>query len=334
MLAMVLDHNADVVTSPLKLRELSEPAPGAGEVRLKVNCCAVCRTDLHVIEGELPPARLPVIPGHQFVGVVDELGSDITRFAKGDRVGVAWLRNTCGQCEYCRAGRENLCESSRYTGYHADGGYATSAVVPADYAYAIPPGLTDTQAAPLLCSGIIGYAALRRSNLRDGGSIALYGFGSSAHIVLQVAKHRGCTVYVVTRAAEHRQLARDMGAHWVGENPSDLPAKTDSAILFAPVGTLVPPAMEHLKKGGTLAVAGIYLSPVPELDYSRHLFYERDLRSVTANTRSDGEGLLAEAAAIPIHPHVTTYPLARANEALIDLKSDRINGTAVLLMEA
>ncbi len=327
---MVLEQNAAVESSPLKRREPADPHPAAGEVRLKVSCCAICRTDLHIIEGELPAVKLPVIPGHQFVGVVDEIGQGATRFALGNRIGVAWLRHTCGQCEYCRGGRENLCEFSRYTGYHADGGYATLAVVPADYAYAIPDALSDGESAPLLCSGIIGYAALRRSNLPPGGSLAMYGFGSSAHIVLQVARRRGCRVYVVTRASAHRQLAREMGADWVGEKPDQLPEKTDSAILFAPVGSLVPPAMERLKKGGTLAMAGIYSTPIPELDYQRHVFYERDLRSVTANTRADGEGLLAEAAAIPIRPHVTMYPLEQANQALMDLKADRVNGTAVL----
>ena len=332
MQAMVLDEIAPIEASPLELRDLPDPKPAPGEIRLKVCCCAVCRTDLHVIEGELPSRKMPIVPGHQVVGVVDELGQGCKRFAVGQRVGVAWLRHTCGTCRFCRAGRENLCESSAYTGYHADGGYAAAAVVPEDFAYAIPEPFADTDAAPLLCAGIIGYAALRRSELPPGGRLGIYGFGSSAHVVMQIALHRGCEVYVVTRGESHRQLARDMGAAWVGRDPADMPVKVDSAIIFAPAGELVPPALSALQKGGTLALAGIYMTPIPEMDYERHVFYERNIHSVTANTRADGQGLLAEAAEIPIRPHVTTYPLAGANRALQDLKADRINGTGVLTL--
>ncbi len=332
MKAMLLEKIAPVETSPLRLAEVPVPRPGPGEVRLKVHCCGVCRTDLHVIEGDLPERKLPVIPGHQVVGTVDALGPGCARLRAGERIGVAWLRHTCGECEFCRSGRENLCEQQRFTGYHADGGYAEYAVVPEDFAYTLPAVFDDVDAAPLLCAGIIGYRALERSNLPRGGKLALYGFGSSAHVVIQLALHRGCEVYVATRGENHRQLARDMGATWVGERPEEMPVKVDSAILFAPVGTLVPPAMERLKKGGTLAIAGIYLTDIPTLDYERELFYERDLRSVTANTRADGGALLAEAAEIPIRPHVTRYALADANRALQDLKADRISGTGVLIM--
>jgi len=332
MKAMVLTVNAAVETAPLKMTELPAPSPAEGQVRLKVRCCAVCRTDLHVIEGDLPPRKMPLVPGHQIVGVVDQVGVGCRRFAVGQRIGVAWLRHTCGQCRFCTAGRENLCESQQFTGYHADGGYAEYAVVPEDFAYALPPAFSDTQAAPLLCAGIVGYRSLKRSNLPDGGTLAVYGFGSSAHVIVQIALHRGCQVYVVTRDSRHQKLARDMGAAWVGDNAEAMPVKVDSAILFAPVGELVPAALAKLDKGGTLALAGIHMTPVPQMDYTASLFYERDLRSVTANTRQDGRELLELAAAIPIRPHVTTYRLDQANQALADLKADRISGTAVLVV--
>jgi propanol-preferring alcohol dehydrogenase len=247
-------------------------------------------------------------------------------------VGVAWLRHTCGECTFCSAGQENLCESSRYTGYHADGGYAEYAVVPEDFAYGIPNTFDDVSAAPLLCAGSIGYRALRRSNLPDGGRLGLYGFGSSAHVVIQIALYRGCEVYVVTRGEGHQQLARDMGAAWAGGDAAEMPVKVDSAIIFAPVGELVPPALEALRKGGTLALAGIYMTPLPPMDYERYVFYERDIHSVTANTRDDGRQLLIEAAEAGVRPHTTTYPLSDANRALQDLANDRINGTGVLVM--
>jgi alcohol dehydrogenase, propanol-preferring len=333
MHAMVLHQHASIHTAPLRWVEVATPAPGAGEVRLRVRCCAICRTDLHVIEGDLPRQKLPVIPGHQIVGVVDAVGTGCRRIAFGQRVGVAWLRHTCGACGFCGAGRENLCESARFTGYHADGGYAEYAVVPEEFAYPLPDTFADVEAAPLLCAGIIGYRALKRSHLPPGGRLALYGFGSSAHVVIQLAQHRGCAVYVVTRGDKHRQLAREMGAVWVGENAAEMPVKAHSAIIFAPAGELVPPALEQLEKGGTLALAGIHMSPIPALDYERYVFYERDLHSVTCNTRADGRELLAEAAAIPLRPHTTVYPLADANRALQDLKSDRIQGTGVLVLE-
>jgi propanol-preferring alcohol dehydrogenase len=246
---------------------------------------------------------------------------------------VAWLRHACGSCSFCTAGQENLCESARFTGYHADGGYAEYARVPAEFAYLIPEGFSDVDAAPLLCAGIIGYRALSRSRLPDGGRLALFGFGSSAHVVLQIARHRGCEVYVVTRGEKHVDLARRMGAAWAGQQAADLPVRVDSAIIFAPAGELVPQALESLRKGGTLALAGIHMTTIPALDYQRHLFFERDLRSVTCNTREDGRRLLAEAAQIPIRPHTTVYPLPDANRALQDLKNDRISGTGVLSTE-
>ena len=333
MKAMLLRQIAPIDTAPLELAELPVPEPTAGQVRLKVRCCAICRTDLHVIEGDLAEQQLPIIPGHQIVGTVDARGPESERLEIGERVGVAWLRHTCGGCSCCIAGRENLCESARFTGYHADGGYAEYALVPEDFAYPIPEAFGDVEAAPLLCAGIIGYRALKRSQLAPGGKLALYGFGSSAHVVIQIARHRGCEVYVVTRGEKHRRLARQMGAVWVGEHASQMPVKVQSAIIFAPAGELVPPALEALEKGGTLALAGIHMTPLPEMDYQRYVFYERDVHSVTCNTREDGRQLLAEAAEIPIRPHTTCYPLAEANRALNDLKNDQINGTGVLVME-
>jgi propanol-preferring alcohol dehydrogenase len=330
---MLLERSAEIHESPLVLRDLPIPEPRPGEVRLRVRCCAICRTDLHVIEEDLPPATRPVIPGHQVVGIVDRLGADSRRLALGQRIGIAWLRHTCGACRFCRAGRENLCEQSRFTGYHEDGGLAEYAVVPEEFAYPIPDAFTDQDAAPLLCAGIIGYRALARSQLPAGGKLGIYGFGSSAHVVIQIALSRGCEVYVVTRGARHRDLAQQMGAAWVGERAEELPVKVDSAIIFAPAGELVPAALSMLEKGGTLALAGIHLSDIPSLNYQESLFYERNVHSVTANTREDGRGLLAEASRIPIRPHVTVYPLADANRALQDLKDDRINGTGVLLVE-
>jgi propanol-preferring alcohol dehydrogenase len=333
MKAMLLNDIAPIDTAPLKLTELPDPQPATGEVRLRVRCCAICRTDLHVIEGDLLRHTLPIIPGHQIVGVVDQLGPGCKQLKTGQRVGVAWLRHTCGTCDFCKAGRENLCESSRFTGYHANGGYAEYATVPEDYAYEIPDVFADVEATPLLCAGIIGYHALKRANLPPGGKLALYGFGSSAHVVIQIALHRGSEVYVVSRGEKHRELARQMGATWVGTRADEMPVKVDSAIIFAPAGELIPPALAALQKGGTLALAGIYMTDVPALDYEKHLFYERDVHSVTANTRQDGRELLVEAAEIPIRPHTTTYPLADANRALHDLMHDRINGTGVLMID-
>ncbi len=332
MKAMVLAANAAIETAPLKLEDLPDPVPGAGQVRLKVRCCAICRTDLHVIEGELPPRKLPLVPGHQIVGTVDQLGQGCRRLAVGQRIGVAWLRHTCGRCRFCTTGRENLCADQRFTGYHADGGYAEYALVAEDFAYPLPGGFGDLEAAPLLCAGIVGYRALKRCNLPEGGTLAIYGFGSSAHVIMQIALHRGCRVYVVTRDARHQRLAAEMGAAWVGGSASGLPAAVDSAIVFAPAGELVPAALSKLDKGGTVALAGIYMTPVPQMDYTQCLFYERDVRSVTANTRADGRELLELAGSIPLRPRTVSYRLDQANQALGDLKADRISGTGVLIV--
>ena len=287
--------------------------------------------DLHIVEGDLPLVRSPIVPGHQVVGRVERAGAAARRFRIGDRVGIAWLRRTCGVCDACRRGRENLCEGAEFTGYHADGGFADYAVAPEAFAYAIPPIFDDGEAAPLLCAGIIGYRALKLSEVAPGGRLGIYGFGASAHVTLQVARARGCDVFVCTREPSHRELARRLGATWVGDVGDPMPAKADGTIIFAPAGELVPTALHNLARGGTLALAGIYMTPVPSLDYERDLFYERTVRSVTANTRADGEELLAEAARIPIRPATTTFPLAEANRALALLKRGGFAGAGVLL---
>jgi propanol-preferring alcohol dehydrogenase len=330
---MLLRHPAAIGTRPLAAATVPAPEPGPGEIRVRVRACAICRTDLHVIEGELPPRRLPVVPGHQVVGTVDALGPGAGRFRRGERVGIAWLRATCGACAACRAGAENLCEASRYTGWDADGGYAEQAVVAEAFAYPIPDPFGDAEAAPLLCAGIIGYRALARSEVPPGGRLGLYGFGSSAHVVIQLARHRGCEVFVATRSAGHRALARRLGAAWTGDTAEPMPAPLDGAIVFAPAGAIVPVALRAIRRGGTVALAGIHMTPIPALEYAPHLFHEKRLTSVEANTRADGEALLREAAAVPIRPAVTLFPLAEANEALARLAADRIDGTGVLVVD-
>lgn len=332
MRAMVLHRQGPMSDRSLERADRRDPEPGPGEVRVRVRAAAICRTDLHVVEGDLPSRRLPLVPGHQTVGVVDRVGPDCRRFRPGDRIGIAWLRSTCGACEFCRSGAENLCEASRYTGYHEDGGFAELAVVPEAFAYAIPAAFSDSEAAPLLCAGIIGYRALRRTEVTRGGRLGLYGFGSSAHVVIQIARHRGTEVYVATRASAHRQLARRLGAVWAGEVGEPMPAALDAAIVFAPAGEVVPPALRALRKGGVVVLAGIHMSPIPAMEYGPHLFHEKTLRSVEANTRRDGEDLLREAAEIPIRPEIVPYPLEAANEALLALKADRLSGTGVLLV--
>ncbi|GIW41741.1 MAG: alcohol dehydrogenase [Candidatus Binatia bacterium] len=331
MRAMVLHAPAPVETEPLRLEERPTPEPGPREVLVAVEACGVCRTDLHVVEGDLPPRRDSVVPGHQIVGRVAKRGPEARRFAEGARVGVAWLRWTCGRCRYCASGRENLCPESRYTGYHEDGGYAEFAVVQEDYAYALPETLGAEEITPLLCAGIIGYRALKRAEIRPGEAVGFYGFGASAHIAIQVARHLGCRVYVVTRDPGHRELARKLGAVWTGGLEEKPPVRFSSAVLFAPAGNLVPAALEALEPGGTLSIAGIYLTPVPPLDYERHLFHERNVRSVTANTREDGSELLRLAAEIPIRPETVVFRLEDANRALRQLKTDGLRGAGVLV---
>ncbi|MGA3068296.1 MAG: zinc-dependent alcohol dehydrogenase family protein [Tepidisphaeraceae bacterium] len=330
MRAMVLKAPASIDSSPLEMRELEAPEPGVGEIRVRVLSCGICRTDLHVCEGELPERKAGIIPGHQVVGVVEKLGEGAGRFKIGDRVGIAWLRWTDGVCRFCRSGRENLCPAAKFTGYDEDGGYAEYAVVAQKFAYPLHESLDPAVTAPLLCAGIIGYRALRRAEVRPGGRVGLYGFGSSASIAIQVALHLDCKVYVMTRNERHQELARRLGATWAGSAEAKPPELLDSAVLFAPVGDLVLPAMQALDRGGTLAIAGIHLTDIPPLNYERDLFQEKNLRSVTANTRGDGEELLHLAAEIPIKPQTTRFPLEQANRALQLLKHDGIYGSGVL----
>jgi alcohol dehydrogenase, propanol-preferring len=332
MKAMVLDSLGDVAGNPLRLNNVPMPEPGFGEVLVRVSVCGICRTDLHVVEGELERPKLPLIPGHQAVGLISRLGSGVNDRTIGERVGVAWLQGTCGQCEYCRSGRENLCLSARFTGYQVDGGYAEYVVLPAAFAYPIPPAFSDEEAAPLLCAGIIGYRALRLSQIRPGQRLGLYGFGASAHIAIQLARHWGCEVYVCSLKPSHQALARDLGAAWVGGASDAPPVPLHASIMFAPAGQLVIPALRALERGGTLALAGIHMSTIPPLEYDRDLFGERVIRSVTANTRQDGLDLLREAAAIPIKPRTQQFPLDQANRALQALKSGGINGAGVLTL--
>ena len=331
MRAFALSAPGPIETDPLRADSRATPSPGPAEILVRVSACGVCRTDLHIVEGDLPLVRSPIVPGHQVVGRVERAGAAARRFRIGDRVGIAWLRRTCGVCDACRRGRENLCEGAEFTGYHADGGFADYAVAPEAFAYAIPPIFDDGEAAPLLCAGIIGYRALKLSEVAPGGRLGIYGFGASAHVTLQVARARGCDVFVCTREPSHRELARRLGATWVGDVGDPMPAKADGTIIFAPAGELVPTALRNLARGGTLALAGIYMTPVPSLHYERDLFYERTVRSVTANTRADGEELLAEAARIPIRPATTTFPLEDANRALALLKRGGFAGAGVLL---
>ncbi len=330
---MLMRRPASVADRPLRMEDLPDPTPGPGEILVEVSACGICRTDLHVVEGELPMLRTPLVPGHQVVGRVAARGSDTTRFREGDRVGIAWLRRTCGRCLYCATDRENLCERAQFTGWHADGGYAEYAVVDEDYAYAIPSVFDDVQAAPLLCAGIIGYRALKLAAVRPGGRLGMYGFGSSAHVTIQLARGRSMEVYVCTREPGHRELALSLGAAWAGDLRDPMPHRTEGTILFAPAGELVPVALRNLARGGTLALAGIYMTPVPTLDYEADLFYERGIRSVTANTRADGREFLAEAARAPVRLATTEFPLEVANQALELLKAGAITGSGVLLTD-
>jgi propanol-preferring alcohol dehydrogenase len=310
--------------------ELPVPDPGPGELLVRVRVCGVCRTDLHLADHELEPRAPRRVPGHEVVGLVVGTGPDVHGWEHGDRMGIAWLRSTCGGCTWCRSGQENLCRSSRYTGWDADGGFAEYAVVPEAFAYRLPDSLPDEVAAPLLCSGIIGYRALRRARVPEGGHLGLYGFGASAHLTAQVALGTGLHVHAFSREPAARDLALELGADWAGDVHEAPPVPLDGAILFAPAGELVPGALEALGQGATLAIACIHLTDVPTLNYQEHLFRERSLTSVTANTREDGRELLALAGTLGIRPRVTTYDLLQADEALEDLVQGRVTGAAVI----
>jgi propanol-preferring alcohol dehydrogenase len=336
MKAWILRRPAPVTELPLATVELTVPTPSEDELLLRVSACGICRTDLHVVEGELPVRRSPLIPGHQIVGSVTAFGARVEGFAIGDRVGVAWLNRTCGICEFCRTARENLCEQAMFTGWSVDGGYAQYAVAAAAFTYHLPENFDDIQAAPLLCAGIIGYRCLRLTGLRQkdwkGAQLGIYGFGAAGHVCIQLARARGAEVFVCSRDRErHQALARELGATWVGDAMDEPPVKLDAAIIFAPAGELVPVALKAIRSGGTVVLGGIHMSPIPSFDYSL-IYGERVVRSVANNTREDGRQFLEEAARIPVRTHTETFSFNQANEALVALKNDSIRGAGVLVM--
>ena len=332
MRAMVLGAFRPAAEDPLELKDIPVPNAGPEDILIRVRCCGVCHTDLHAVEGELTGAKLPLVPGHEVIGVVERAGERTGRFTEGQRVGAAWLRSACGVCRFCASGRENLCETAKFNGCDADGGYAEFMAVPEKFAYAVPDLFSDDAAAPLMCAGIVGYRALAQSGIRKGGVLGLYGFGASAHIALQVAKHQGARVYVFSRSPEHRRLALELGADWAGTTADEPPSKLTNAVIFAPVGSIYLDALKALDRGGTVASAGIHMSPIPEMDYDRYLYHERKMVSVANATRKDGENLLRIAAEIPIRTTVQTFPLEAANEVLKLLKAGKITGAAVLKM--
>lgn len=330
MKAMVLGAFRPAAENPLELKDVPVPPVGPEDILIRVRRCGVCHTDLHAVEGELTGAKLPLVPGHEVIGVVERAGERAKRFRAGERVGAAWLRSACGVCRFCVSGRENLCESARFNGCDADGGYAEFMSVPERFAYSVPERFTDEEAAPLMCAGIVGYRALGQSGIQKGGILGLYGFGASAHIALQVAKHQGARVFIFSRSPEHRKLALELGADWAGATADDPPAKLTNAIIFAPVGSIYLDALKVLDRGGTVASAGIHMSPIPEMDYDQYLYHERKMVSVANATRKDGQDLLRIAAEIPVRTTVQTFPLEAANEVLKLLKAGKVNGAAVL----
>lgn len=330
MQAALLYAPKSVNENPLVLTDIPKPLPRKHQVRIRVHSCGICHTDLHTVEGDIPLPKLPVVPGHQIVGVVEALGPEARRFKEGDRAGVAWLRHTCGNCRYCLNGNENLCDRAEFTGLQADGGYAEFATVDEAFAYSLPSAVPDRHAAPLLCAGVIGYRALRLSEIRKGERLGLFGFGGSAHIVIQIARHWNCEVYVFTRSPEHQKHAKALGAVWVGRAEDSPPEKLEASIIFAPAGTLVPDALRVLKKGGTVVLAGITMTPIPELDYAKLLYHERMIRSVANATRRDAEELIALATEIPLRTTVEVFSLSQINYALQKLKRSEIRGAGVI----
>ncbi len=329
MKVMQLNRIASVDQSPLELTEIDTPEPGPNQVRLKIHTCGVCHTDLHIVEGDLDLPHLPTVPGHEIVGTVEAVGEKVFLHKVGDRLGVPWLYQTCGRCGYCRAGRENLCQNIRFTGLHVNGGYAEQIVVNESFTYPIPDNYSNVEAAPLLCAGVVGYRSLRLSRVQPGQRLGLYGFGASAHIIIQVARHWGCQVFVFTRSEHHRELARSLGAAWVGGAEEDPGASMDSSIIFAPAGWIVPEALRVLDRGGTLALGGIHMSPTPEIPYHL-LWHERTIQSVANSTRQDAIDFLNLAGQIPIKMETELFELEQANEVLQRLKQSDINGAGVL----
>jgi alcohol dehydrogenase, propanol-preferring len=330
MNALLLEQASNIEQYPLLAAELPLPFLQPDEILVKIHVCGICHTDLHTVEGDIHPPKLPIIPGHQIVGTVACNGVRAKRFKTGERVGIGWLQFTCGCCTFCRSGRENLCDNPLFTGFHRNGGFAEYTTVHEDFAYPIPYGFSDREAAPLLCAGIIGYRSLKRCEIKSGKRLGLYGFGASAHIAIQIAIHEGCDVFVFTRGKHHQELASELGAVWIGKAEEAPPVKMDSAIIFAPAGELVPVALKNLDKGGVLALGGIHMSTIPPLDYTACLFDERTVRSVTANTRQDGMELMKLAEAIPIKTETQVFPLREANQALHMLKTGQINGAGIL----
>jgi alcohol dehydrogenase, propanol-preferring len=329
MKAQVLQKPAPIETGPLQLTDVPAPIPPAGHILVEVSVCAVCHTDLHVVEGELPGSILPVIPGHQVVGKIAAVSSQIAKFQPGQRVGIPWLHETCGSCEYCLRGQENLCEAARFTGYTAQGGYAEFITVPESFAFLLPDSYSDIDAAPLLCAGIVGYRSVKLSGLLPGERVGLYGFGASAHICLQIARYWNCEVSVFTRSTQHQQRALELGAFWAGQAQDEPPRQLDRAIIFAPAGWIVPLALQHLRKGGTLCINAIHMSSIPEMPYSL-LWHERTLCTVANATRRDAEEFLPLAAQIPIRTETQVFDLSEGNRALNLLKHSEISGAAVL----
>ncbi len=332
MRAQVLKRQAPAEEGPLVLRDTPTPEPGSDGVLIKISACGVCHTDLHIMEGDLPMRKRPLIPGHEIVGRVEALGPEVTGVSVGERVGVAWLHRACGTCRFCRSGRENLCENALFTGWDVDGGYAEYTVAPADFVYPIPEWIDDVHAAPLLCAGIVGYRALKLAiRGRGPGRLGLYGFGASAHIAIQIARYLGWEVYVFTRSPQNKALARELGAVWVGEAHDRPPEPLDAAVIYAPAGWIVPEALKSLDKGGRLSLAGIHMTPIPEMPYGL-LYHERELVSVANATREDARELLSYAAEIPIETEVEVFPLDAANDALLRLKQRMVRGAAVLVV--
>ena len=331
MRAVVLEKAGLIKSSPLRVIERDVPVPGPGELLIRVEACGICHTDLHTVEGDIIPPTFPIVPGHQVIGRVEAMGAGVQGWSKGDFAGVPWLYSACGACEFCLRGEENLCNEAIFTGFHRHGGYAEWMISEADYTLKIPAGLTPEKAAPLLCAGIIGYRSLNMADLEPGERLGLVGFGASAHIAIQIAQYWDCEVYVFTRSSAHRELAQQLGAAWVGGSEQDPPHKLDRVVLFAPVGDLVPQTLAKLRKGGTLALNAIHMSPIPKMDYEL-LYGERTLRSVANATYSDGVEFIALAENIPIETTIETYHLEDANRALLDLKLSRINGAGVLIL--
>jgi len=337
MRAWILKQAAPVEQRPLRLSDIERPCCGDDELLIRVNACGICRTDIHIVEGELQSRKSPVVPGHQIVGYVEEMGTSVTEFQAGQRVGVAWLHHTCGHCRFCLSARENLCERADFTGWTVDGGYAQYAIADRRFAYLLPENFGDLQAAPLLCAGIIGYRCLRLTGLTQegwkGARLGIYGFGAAGHVAIQIARARGADVYVCTRDRErHQSLALELGAKWVGDATEEPPIKLDASIIFAPAGELVPIALKALDKGGSLVLGGIHMSAVPSFEYSL-IYGERIVRSVANNTREDGLNFLTEAANIPVQTHVQTFTFDEANDALVALKHDAIRGAGVLVVD-